>query len=83
MPVESTLPLFGPELMCSASSRATDITLEGREPVLPGAVKMTLMTPIGGLEEVSPYVPDLDWSPCPFGRHKRCCNLPSLTSCSK
>ena len=47
--------------MCLACSRATDITLEGREPVLPGAVKMTLMTPISGLEEVFPCVLDLDW----------------------
>ena len=53
MPVESTLPLFGLKLMCLASSRVADITLEGCEPILPG-VKMTLMMPIGGLEEVSP-----------------------------
>ena len=66
--------------MCSAT---TDIILEGHEPVLPGVAKITLMMPIGGLEEVFPRVLDLYWSPCPFGRHKRCCNLPSLTSCSK
>ena len=57
--------------MCSAGSRATDITLEGREPVLPSAAKMTLMTPISGLEEVFPYVLDLDWSPALGGTGKK------------
>ena len=56
--------------MFSVGSRATDIILEGRDPILPGAAKMTLMTPIGGLEKVFPCVQDLDWSPYSFGRQK-------------
>ena len=79
----STLSLFGPKLTSSAGSRATDIILEGHEPILPSAANMTLIVLIGGLEEAFPWVQDLDWSPCPFGRHKICCNLPSLTSYSK
>ena len=66
----STLAFFSPELMFSVDSRATDIILEGREPILLGVAKMTLMTPIGGLEKVFPCVQDLDWSPYSFGRQK-------------
>ena len=50
----STLALFGLELMSSAESLATDITLKGREPVIPGAAKMTLIVPNGGLKGASP-----------------------------
>ena len=49
----SILALFGSELESSAGSRATDITLDGPEPVLPGAAKMTFIVPKGGLEEAS------------------------------
>ena len=49
----SFLALFGFELLSSVDSRATDITLEEQEPVLPGAAKMTLIIPRGGLEEAS------------------------------
>ena len=50
----STLALFGSGLESLASGRATDITLEGYEPVLPRATKMTLIVPKRGLKEVFP-----------------------------
>lgn len=49
----SILALFGSKLLSSVDSQATDITLEGQELVLPGATKMTLIVPRGGLEEES------------------------------
>ena len=49
----STLALFGSELESLADSRATDITLEGQNPVLPRVANMTFIVPKGGLEEVS------------------------------
>ena len=49
----SILALFGLELVPSAGSRATNITLERQEPVLPRAEKMTFIVPKGGLEESS------------------------------
>ena len=49
----SFLALFYSKLLSSVDSRAIDITLEGREPVLLGAAKMTLIVPRGGLEEAS------------------------------
>ena len=79
----SILALFGSEWESSDDSLATNITLEGWEPILPSATKMTLMVPSEGLEEVFPRAPDLDWSPCPLGRYRNCCNFPSLTSCSR
>ena len=39
--------------MSLEDKRATDITLDGQDPVLPGAVKMTLIVPKGSLEETS------------------------------
>ena len=33
--------------------QATDITLDGHDPVLPGAAKITLIVPKGGLEVIS------------------------------
>ena len=50
----STLAFFGLELDSLADSRATDITLEGWEPILLGATKMTLIMPNEGLEEAFP-----------------------------
>ena len=47
----SILALFGSELLLSAGNRATNITLEGQEPILLGAAKMTLIVPKGGLKE--------------------------------
>ena len=45
----SSLALFGSELESSAGDLATDITLEGRELVLLGVEKMTLIVPNEGL----------------------------------
>ena len=50
----SSLTLFGSELEPSAGNLATDITLEGRELVPPGAVKMTLIVPKRGLKGALP-----------------------------
>jgi len=44
---------------------------------------MTLIVPNRGLEEAFPYALDPTWSPCLLSRYKNCCNLPSLTSCSR
>ena len=49
----SNLALFGSRLVSSEGRRATDITLDGYNPVLPGAAKITLIVPRGGLEGVS------------------------------
>ena len=43
--------LFGSRLESLAGSRATDITLEGHEPVFPGVAKITFIIPIGGLRK--------------------------------
>ena len=50
----STLALFGSGLESSIGGWATDITLEGHEPVLLEAAKMTLIVPKGGLEKAFP-----------------------------
>ena len=78
-----SLALFGLELVSSAGDLTTDITLEGWEPVLLGAAKMTLIVPNGGLGKAFPWAPVPCWSPCPLGRYRSCYSLPSLTSCSK
>ena len=39
--------------LSSAESRATDITLKGKEPVLPGVARMTCIIPMGGLKDTS------------------------------
>ena len=41
---------FGSELESSTGSQVTDITLNGHDPVLPKAAKMTLIVPKGGFE---------------------------------
>ena len=79
----SNLAFFGSELRSPASDLATDITLASWEPILPGAANITLIVPNRGLEEAFPWAPDLDWSPCPLGQYRNCCNFPSLTSCSR
>ena len=43
--------------------RATDITLDGHDPVLPGAVKMTLIVPKKGFERTSLRDLELAWLP--------------------
>ena len=59
----STLALLGFGLLLLAGSRVTNITLEEQEPVLPGAVKMTLIVPKGGLEESSLLGSEFVWPP--------------------
>ena len=49
----STLALFEPGLVSLEDKRVTDIILDGRDPILPGAAKMTLIVPKGGLEGIS------------------------------
>ena len=39
--------------MSPEDRRATDIILDGYDPVLPGAAKITLIVPNGGLEGMS------------------------------
>ena len=39
--------------MSPEDRRATDITLDGHDPVLPGAAKITLIVPREGLEGIS------------------------------
>ena len=58
-----TLALFGSEFESSADSQATDIILEGQEPVLPRAAKMTFIVPKGGLEEASLQVLNMSGLP--------------------
>ena len=79
----STLALFGSSFEPSVGNWATDITLEGWEPVPSRAVKMTLIVPKGGLEEEFPWTLNPTWFPCPLGRYKNYCNLPFLTNYSK
>ena len=47
----STLALFGSRLVSSEDKRATDITLDGYDPVLPSVAKITLIAPRGVLKE--------------------------------
>ena len=48
------LALLGIELDSSAGQRDTDITLEGQDPVLPEAAKITFVVPKESLKEESP-----------------------------
>ena len=49
--------------MSHEDRRATDIALDGHDPVLPGAAKMTLIVPKGGLEGISPQDSEFTWLP--------------------
>ena len=49
----STLALFGSLLVSPEDRRATYIILDGHDPILPGAAKITLIVPKGGLEGIS------------------------------
>ena len=49
--------------MSPEDRRDTDITLDGKDPVLPGATKMTLIVPKGGLEGISLRDSELAWLP--------------------
>ena len=79
----SILALFSSRLESSVSGGATNITLEGWELVLPGAARMTLIMPKGGLEDVSFWDLDPAWPLCLLGWCRNFFNFPSLTSCSR
>ena len=49
--------------MSPEDRRAADITLDGDDPVLPGAAKMTLIVPKGGLEGISLRDLEFAWLP--------------------
>ena len=49
--------------MSPEDRRATDITLNGQDPVVPGVAKMTLIVSNGGLEETSLQDSELAWLP--------------------
>ena len=79
----STLALFD---SCSKSligSRATDITLDGWELVLPKATRMTLIVLKMALEEASLRGSDPAWPPWPLGWYRNCFNFPSRTNWSR
>ena len=62
----SILALFSLRVESSARGRAMDNTLEGREPILPGIAKITLIVPKGTLKEASLRDPNPAWPPCPL-----------------
>ena len=49
----STLAFFGSSLVSPEDRWATDIILDGHDPILPGALKITSIVPKGGLEGIS------------------------------
>ena len=49
--------------MSPEDRRATDITLDGQDPILPDAAKMTLIVPKEGLEGISLRDSELPWLP--------------------
>ena len=79
----SILALFGSELESSAGDLATNITVKGWKPVLLNAAKMTLIVPNEGFGRAFPWSLIPNWTPYPLGRYRNCCNLLSLTSCSR
>ena len=60
------LTLFGIELESSSGQQDTDITLEGKDPVLPKAANMTFIVLRGSLEDASPRNDELVWLPRPL-----------------
>ena len=66
--------------MSPEDRRATDIILDGHDPVLPGTAKITLIVPKGGLEGISLWDPELAWPPRPLEGCNNCFNFPSRTS---
>ena len=52
--------------MSSEDRRAIDITLDGHDLVLPGAAKITLIVPRGGIEGISLSDPELAHPPRPL-----------------
>ena len=79
----SILALFDLGLESSANGQATNITLEGWEPVLLEVAKMTLIVSKGGFEEASLWDLDPVWPLYPLDWCRNCFNFPSLTSCSR
>ena len=49
--------------MSHEDRQATDITLDGQDPILPDVVKITLIVPKGGLEGISLRDSELPWLP--------------------
>ena len=78
-----TLALFGSWLVSSEDRRATDIILDRHDPVFPGAAKITLIVPKGGLEGISLWDPELAWPSEPLEWCRSCFNFPSRMSWSK
>ena len=62
----SSLALFGSWQVSSEGRRAMDITLDGHDPVLSGAAKITLIVPIRGLEGTSLLDRELIYPPSPL-----------------
>ena len=79
----SILAIFSSGVESYTRGRAMDNTLEGREPILPGTAKITLIVPKGTLKEASLRDPNPAWPPCPLSWYKNCFNFPSLTSYSR
>ena len=77
------LALLGIELDSSAGQRDTDITLEGQEPVIPGAAKLTFIVQRGSLEEASPRSFEPAWPTRLLEWCKSCFNFLSWTNWSK
>ena len=73
----SILALFGSKLESSAGSRATDITLEGQELVLPRTMKMTFIIPNGGFEESFLWGSESIWPLWLLEWCKSCLSFPS------
>ena len=61
-----SLALFGSWQVSSEGRQATDITLDGHDPVLPGAAKITLIIPREGLEGTSLSDQELVYPPSPL-----------------
>ena len=78
-----TLGLFGSGTESSTGSRVTDIILEGRKPILPGAAKISFIVPMGGFKEVSLQGSWFAWPWWPLERCKRCLSFLSWTSWSR
>ena len=71
----STLAFFRFRLMFLEDRRATDITLDGHDLVLPGTVKMILIIPKGGLKGISFRDSEFAWLPWPLEWCSNCFNF--------
>ena len=79
----SGLAFFGSRLVSLEGRQATDITLDGHDPVLPGAAKITLIVPRGGLEGVSLSDREVVYPPSPLEWCSSYFNFPSQASWSR